>query len=188
MERKDNNLAQFSFYRCPVRNIKPAKSFTLVDAYNYIVSDTAKQRTQQLRSLGDAKLRRAFKADHFDYCTFSGTFTTRNDNALIQHSHLLCVDFDHLQNLDDLRSQLLKDDYFDTQLLFVSPSGDGLKWIIGIDTSRASHLDYFLAITNYIKQTYGILIDQSGKDISRACFLPYDPNCFINQKLINYGN
>ena len=67
-------------------------------------------------------------------------------------------------------------------------AGDGLKWIIEIDTSRASHLDYFLAITNYIKQTYGILIDQSGKDISRACFLPYDPNCFINQKLINYGN
>jgi hypothetical protein len=29
-----------------------------------------------------------------------------------------------LQNLNDLKSRLLADEYFDTQLLFVSPSGD----------------------------------------------------------------
>ena len=187
MERKDNNLAQFSFFRYPISNTRPVKNITLVDAYNYIISDTAKQRTQQLRSLGDAKQRRKFKADNFDYCTFSGTFEYRKDKALIQHSNLLCVDFDHLANLGEFCSKLLRDEYFDTQLLFLSPSGDGLKWIININISKAPHRDYFRAITNYISYTYGVTIDQSGKDISRACFLPCDPNCFINQNRINHG-
>jgi hypothetical protein len=59
---------------------------------------------------------RKFKAKNFDYCTFSGTFTYRNDQSLIKHSGLLCVDFDHLNNIESLFNALLKDDYFDTQL------------------------------------------------------------------------
>ena len=27
---------------------------------------------------------------------------------------------------------------------------------------------------------YGIAIDKSGSDICRACFLPHDPECYIN--------
>ena len=74
----------------------------------------------------------------------------------------------------------LADDYFDTQLLFVSPSGDGLKWIIPIDTSQTPHSEYFTAVAKYVLQTYCIEVDKSGRDISRACFLAYDPNAFIH--------
>lgn len=170
----------FSFFSSPITNTKPSKNFTLLDAYHYIIGDTAKERTQKLRSFDDAKQSRMFKAANFDYCTFSGTFATRTDKALINHSGLLCIDFDHLQNLDSLRSQLLQDEYFDTQLLFRSPSGDGLKWVIEIDISQTPHADYFRAVANYLFQTYGVEADKSGKDVSRACFLPHDPNCFIN--------
>jgi hypothetical protein len=62
------------------------------------------------------------------------------------------------------------------------PSGDGLKWIVEIDLKQGSHQENFLAISNYIKQTYNIEVDKSGKDISRACFLPYDKEVFINSK------
>ena len=127
---------------------------------------------------------RKFKASSFDYCTFSGIFATRNDKALIKHSGLLCLDFDHLQNLDDLKSRLLADEYFDTQLLFVSPSGNGLKWIISIDATTTAHGAYFAAVANYIQQTYGVAVDKSGRDISRACFLPHDPNVYINPQLL----
>ena len=175
----------FSFFHAPITNTKPSSIFTLLDAYHYIIGDTAKERTKKLRSLGDAKQLRMFKAANFDYCTFCGTFTTRTDKALINHSGLLCIDFDHLQKLDSLRSQLLQDEYFDTQLLFRSPSGDGLKWVIEIDISQTSHADYFRSVANYLFQTYGVEADKSGKDISRACFLPHDPNCFINPKYLN---
>ena len=90
------------------------------------------------------------------------------------------MDFDHLPNLSEMKNRLLSDEYFDTQLLFVSPSSDGLKWIISIDTGAATHADYFAAIANYIKQTYQIEVDKSGRDISRACFLPHDPQAYIN--------
>jgi len=97
----------------------------------------------------------------------------------------MCIDFDHVQNTDTLRQALLADEYFDTQLLFVSPSADGLKWIIEIDTQKAPHGEYFVSVANYILQTYSIEVDKSGKDISRACFLPFDPNAFINPLILN---
>ena len=196
--------AFFSFFKAPVRNTIPHKSISLLDAYNYIVGDYAKQRTEKLRSIKDPKQARQFKASTFDYCTFSGMFQTRNDKALISHSGLLCIDFDHLSKtplasgrgvggeVGLLRKQLLQDEYFDTQMLFVSPSGDGLKWIIKISppsgepTVGASqlggftHSNYFAAVANYIQRTYGVEVDKSGRDISRACFLPHDPQAYIN--------
>lgn len=170
----------FSFFKSPISNTKPQKSVSLLDAYNYIVGDYAKNRTEKLRAFSDAKQARTFKAANFDYCTFSGTFNNRNDKALIRHSGLLCVDFDYLKDIQTLFERLLKDEYFDTQLLFRSPSGDGLKWLIPIDTSQTTHGNYFAAVSNYIQQTYGVAVDKSGRDISRACFLPHDPQAFIN--------
>jgi hypothetical protein len=112
--------------------------------------------------------------------TFSGTFSKRNDAALIQHSGLITLDFDHVSNLQELKETLLLDRYFETELMFISPSGDGLKWIISIDLRECNHQDWFQAISAYIKATYQLEVDKSGKDISRACFLPHDPKVYIN--------
>lgn len=45
----------------------------------------------------------------------------------------MCLDFDHVENIMELKQKLLNYEYFDTELLFVSPSGNGLKWIIPVD-------------------------------------------------------
>ncbi len=188
------DLGGFSFFKSPISNVIPHKTVTLLQIYNAIKGDYYKGRTQKLRAIlsplscGEVlggEVARKFKSTNFDYCTFSGTFTTRNDKALIKHSGLLCLDFDHLQNLNDLRSRLLADEYLDTQLLFVSPSGNGLKWIISIDTTQTTHADYFISVSNYLKATYNVEADKSGKDISRACFLPHDPQAYINSKFIS---
>ena len=170
----------FSFFKAPISNTKPHKAVSLLQIYNAIKGDYYKDRTEKLRTISDMQQARKFKAANFDYCTFSGAFTSRNDKALVKHSGLLCVDFDHLNSVETLFNRLLQDDYFDTQLLFRSPSGDGLKWIISIDTTTTQHGDYFAAVANYISQTYGVAVDKSGRDISRACFLPHDPQAFIN--------
>ena len=47
----DIGVRHFSFFKAPVRNTIPYKSISLLDAYNYIVGDYAKQRTEKLRSL-----------------------------------------------------------------------------------------------------------------------------------------
>ena len=69
-----------------------------------------------------------------------------------------------------------------TAKVTVKASGDGLKWIININTAEVSHEEYFNAVANYLRQTYGLEADKSGKDVSRACFLPYDPEAYINPK------
>ena len=170
----------FSFFKSPVSNIKPHKAVSLLQIYNAIKGDYYRERTEKLRTISNVTQARKFKASTFDYCTFSGVFTARNDKALTKHSGLLCLDFDHLNSIETLFNRLLKDEYFDTQLLFRSPSGDGLKWIIAIDTTETTHGDFFAAVANYISQTYGVAVDKSGRDISRACFLPHDPQAFIN--------
>ena len=181
----DIGEASFSFFKAPIKNTIPHKTVSLVQVYNAITGEYYKQNTEKLRSISDVVQARKYKAANFDYCTFSGVFTSRNDKSLVTHSELMCIDFDHVQNLDTLREALLADEYFDTQLLFVSPSGDGLKWIIEIDTRKAPHGEYFASVANYILQTYSVEVDKSGKDISRACFLPFDPNAFINPLLLN---
>ena len=179
-----SGVRYFSFFKAPIKNTIPHKTVSLVQVYNAITGDFYKERTDKLRSFNDLKQARQFKANNFDYCTFSGVFTSRNDKKIVQHSGLMAVDFDHLPNLEEVRQSLLVDEYFDTQLLFVSPSGDGLKWIIPIDTTTTPHGEYFAAVANYILQTYGVEVDKSGRDISRACFLPHDPNAFINPLIL----
>ncbi|HKM94484.1 MAG TPA: BT4734/BF3469 family protein [Prolixibacteraceae bacterium] len=178
-------VPKFSLFRRPITNVLPVKEITLIETYLGIKSKAYKDQTDYLRGLKDKEQMRKVKATQFDYVTFSGTFSKRNDNALLNHSGLLTIDFDHVSNLQHLKNRLLNDEYFETELLFVSPSGDGLKWIIPIDLSEATHLNYFLAVANYIKVAYQLDVDSSGKDVSRACFLPHDPEVYINPKYLN---
>jgi hypothetical protein len=174
----------FSFFKAPITNITPHTQATLRQIYNAIIGNYYKARTKYLRNLTDPKQARQFKAANFDYCTFSGLFTTRSDRAIVKHSGLLCIDFDHLQNLSALKTRLLADEYFETQLLFTSPSGSGLKWIISFDPTETTHSEYFTAVANYIFQSYSVEVDKSGKDLSRACFLPHDPCAYINPQYL----
>ena len=181
-EPDDTWYANCSFFKAPVRNVFPAETLRLHQVFELITSDKYKKITEDLRAITDVKEARKFKANRFDYVTFSGVFEKRNDSNLLHHSNLLTIDFDHLDNLQELKTQLLNDEYFETEMLFTSPSGDGLKWIIRIDILEVSHSEYFIAVANYIKQTYNIEVDQSGKDVSRACFLPYDPTAFLHKR------
>ena len=175
---------KISFFKAPISNTKPYKSITIKDAYNYIVGHYAKEQTATLRSLNDKKRARMYKAANFAYVTFCGEFESRSNDAVKSKSGLICIDFDHIATLEVLFSKLLKDEYFTTVLLFRSPSGDGLKWVIEIPPTGQQHTDFFRAIENYIQQIYQVKIDGSGKDIARACFLPHDPQAYINENYL----
>ncbi len=179
------HIPKFSYFKAPVSNIYPKNTISVVEVYSLIKSTQNTSYTEQLRAIQAKDEARKYKASKFDYVTFSGTFEKRNDKSLLNHSGLLTIDFDHIPNLQQLKNQLLKDEYFETEILFVSPSGDGLKWIIPIDITESTHQNYFNAVANYIKEAYQQEVDKSGKDISRACFLPSDPEVYINPKYLN---
>ena len=80
----------------------------------------------------------------------------------------------------ELRDRLLKDEYFETMLLFRSPGGDGLKWVIPIDLGEKTQEAFFDALWWYCRKTYGVAPDRQCRDVGRACYLPYDPEAYIN--------
>ena len=175
------NEELFSFYKAPIQNTEPLGGVTLETCYEYIISDTAQPATEALRAIDpkDKAKRREFKAKNFDSVTFSGTFTKRGADNLIAHSGLIGLDFDHVPDRVALKEQLLKDPYFQTQLVFTSVSGTGLRWVIEIDLTKADHATWFKALSRYMKETYGISIDPQCSDVCRASFLPYDPEAYL---------
>jgi hypothetical protein len=180
-------LPRFSYYKRPITNVVPCSTITIFDAYTFIRDVTFSDRLLKLRTIENVDQAKQYKRANFDYVTFSGIFEKRKDDKLIQHSGLITIDLDDLDEPELVKKILLKDDNFETALLFCSPSGDGLKWIVEIDISECSHTEYFQAISNYLKVTYRIKVDPSGKDVSRACFIPHDRECFINPKFyMNY--
>lgn len=179
-----NESLVFSYFRKPISNTHPLECVDLKKVYELITGDSFIQTTIKLREITDNKQARTFKSQNFDSVTFSGVFTSREDNALVKHSGLIAIDFDHVSDLHALRTALITDPLLETALLFTSPSGDGIKWIVTLDLEQNNHADYFNALSNYIKQTYLIQIDTSGRNVSRACFLSHDPNCYINPKFV----
>ena len=191
MKTTDITNARFQFYKAPVQTTVSERTMSVADVYNYITTDFgAVEATRSLRNLllrierGEAerRLARDMKARRFDFCTFSGTFSFRRDNCLLKHSGLICLDFDHVgsqQELDSLKSRLTADPYLATVLLFVSPSGDGLKWVVPIDLTRASHESWFKALSNYIRATYQLEVDAQCSNVGRTCFLPHDASCIV---------
>lgn len=178
----DDDFPRFSFFYAPISNITPGPVVTIHDIYRGIRSKRFEYITRELRLMTGADSRRKYKARYFDYVTFSGTFSKRSDKCLVKHSSLLTLDYDHIANLPELKSLLLNDPFFETQLMFVSPSGDGLKWIVEIDLKQFTHLEWFNSIASYVKRQYGLEVDKSGKDVSRACFLCWDPEVYIHPK------
>lgn len=177
---------RFSYFKRPITNVKPLKTVTLVEVYELIRGTTFSGNTAQLRLLSDKKVIRRYKSLHFDYVTFSGIFKERRDENLQHLSNLLTIDMDDIpsQDIPHLKKQLFQDEYFHTELLFTSPSGKGIKWIISYDADRTNHAFFFNAVANYIRSTYKIRVDRSGKDPSRACFLSFDPNCYIHPQYL----
>lgn len=181
------NNCNFSFFRAPIQNTVPKMAFSILDAYRYISEPIAKERTEQLRSMTSHDEVRRFKAQHFDFCTFSGLFSSRSLSRLIQHSGLICVDFDNVEDVPALKQQLLEHEYFETIMMFTSPSGGGVKWIVEVDLQGWEHSRFFKSMANCLKATGLPTVDISGSDVARACFLPYDPNVYIHPKFQDYA-
>jgi len=114
---------------------------------------------------------------------FSGEFSSRSDDALFEHSGLIVLDFDHI-DVQQSKSLLATDEF--VFAVWVSPSGDGLKALIRI-TNPERHRDHFRALKSYFDKSYGLDVDESGINESRACFESYDPDVIINSDSKKFG-
>ena len=120
------------------------------------------------------------KVNDFPAVLFSGCFSgTGKANEIRSMSGLISIDIDHVSDLQTLRERLINDPY--TYLLFVSPSNEGIKIVIKHTLTQPENWQsLFRQLEVYYLENYNIQIDEACKDISRACFLPYDDQIFVN--------
>jgi hypothetical protein len=141
-------------------------------------SDTTKDLVKRIRLEKNKPERQELKKLLPAIC-FSGTFNKRTDASLIQHSGLICLDFDGYSKQKELlqdKENLTKNKYVFS--VFISPSGNGLKVLVKIPADADNHTNYFNSLEKYFNSDY---FDKTSKNLSRVCYESYDPLLHINE-------
>ena len=111
---------------------------------------------------------------------FSGVFNERNSNSLKEHSGLMIMDFDKYPNEEAMFNhlELLKQNKHFI-LLFISPSGNGIKGVIRVsnELNKETHPKVFKEFQNQFEYDY---FDIVNSNIDRVCFESYDPEIYVN--------
>lgn len=154
------------FYRNVGLIIDRIRSGSSKELVNRIRAEKRKQERNDLKKLLPA-------------ICFSGIFNKRTDASLVQHSGLICLDFDGYQKSKDLlqdKENLSKNKY--VYSVFTSPSGNGLKVLVKIPADQDNHINYFNSLEKHFNSPY---FDKTSKNVSRVCYESYDPLIFVNE-------
>jgi predicted P-loop ATPase len=109
------------------------------------------------------------------YVTVSGTFSERKITGLTKHSGFIAIDVDDVDP-EEVKSMVCPDRY--VYAAFTSISGRGLCIVFRINPEK--HAEAFEGLQEYLYINYGVVIDPSGKDVSRPRFISFDPHLFHN--------
>jgi hypothetical protein len=113
--------------------------------------------------------------------TPSGKFVGgRKPEFLAEYSGFIILDIDKLSPEDLKKAAHSANQSEFTYASFISPSGNGLKILVQVNSEKASHKDAFLAVQAYYEKLMNLSIDKSGKDITRLCFFSFDAELYLN--------
>jgi len=113
--------------------------------------------------------------------TPSGKFVGgRKLEFLTEYSKFIILDIDKLSITDLQNAKHLVNQSEFTYASFISPSGNGLKILVKIDTPKSEHKGTFLKVQAHYESILKLEIDKSGKDLTRLCFCSWDENLFHN--------
>ncbi|WP_348825655.1 VapE domain-containing protein [Flavobacterium aestuarii] len=100
---------------------------------------------------------------------------------LAEYSKCIILDIDKLSPADLQNASHLANQSEFTFASFISPSGNGLKILVKIETPKTEHKETFLLIQEHYEKLLNLEIDKSGKDITRLCFYSWDENLYLNE-------
>ena len=113
--------------------------------------------------------------------TPSGKFVGgRKLEFLTEYSKCIILDIDKLTKEQLQNAKHLANQSEFTYASFISPSGNGLKILVKIDTPKAEHKETFLKVQAHYEEMLKLEIDKSGKDLTRLCFYSWDENLYHN--------
>ena len=159
-----------------IREKVPTKSIPIDIFLAYIKDGHWQDETLRIRVIKDKAERQKAKQD-IPYVTVSGQFKERSVAGLIEHSGFIAIDIDNLEDPEDIKSFVCCDPH--VYACFTSISNTGLCVIFKINPEK--HLESFLGIQQYLFELGQIVIDVTGKDVSRARYVSWDQDIYINE-------
>lgn len=150
----------------------------VTEIFERIRQEKVKDLVNKIRSADNPSLVKSLK-DQLPSICFSGIFYKREDDALIAHSGLICLDFDKYATDEDMladRQRFEQDEY--VYCLFVSPSGNGLKVLVKIPHDPDNHKLYFNALRQHFDSEH---FDEKCSNVSRVCYESIDPDIYVNE-------
>lgn len=147
------------------------------DALNRIKNGVSKDKVFEIRKTQDKEKANELKKNLPSAC-FSGKFTDRKDELLIEHSGYIVLDFDNVENVEYSKNQTFKHDF--VKAAWISPSGKGVKALVKI-ADGSKHKEHFQAL----QETFTNL-DKSGINVSRVCYESYDSDILIRENESTY--
>lgn len=157
----------------------------LLEVLEEIKSDKYQSEINSIRYAlhkGDEKLADEIKSGLIGF-TSSGTFDNNRTKAnIVSYSQILGLDFDDIpvEEINNLVSLINGCEY--TFASFISPSGEGLKVFIKINSNAEQHTTAYSQVANFYKKLSGYDFDAKCKDITRLCFVSCDADLFINEE------
>ena len=150
-----------------LQEIKTERWKTKIEEVRYHISNGDKNKAKYIKNglpafTISATFKGGRKKEHFD------TYT-----------NLLHLDYDHIDNAEELRAKVIDIPY--TYAAFISPSGNGLKVFVKSDNTLSTHEYTFNALRSYYDEIVGVDSDRNVKDITRLCFVSYDPDLYFNE-------
>jgi len=154
-----------SFYN--VQCTEPHDSITFMEYLNKIQNGTWANTVNSYRKADLEK-------KNLPCFTISGTFHSRSNDGLIEHSGIIAIDIDHKG--DELDVSGLKSDPY-LYAIHQSVGGKGYVAYFLIDPNK--HTESFHGLQNYLLTKYNLNIDQACKDVARLRIVSFDPEMTI---------
>jgi hypothetical protein len=161
----------------------PVENVSLIILSNRIASGKYKEQVDEIRELiaQDKTEEAQTKKQQLPAFTPSATFKEKRLLPnMEQYSGFVHLDFDKLtpEQISAAFQIIAAIPY--TFLCFISPSGNGLKVFIEVNTGAEHHDTAYQQVMQYYENATGLKADVRCKDITRLCFVSHDPQLYKN--------
>jgi hypothetical protein len=157
-----------------IRNVIPIDNLDLEAYFSGVKSGTWEDEIHIIRTQTNEKAKDALKRT-LERVTFSGTFSKRTNDGLLEHSSIIAIDLDDLNDAENTKKILSGDKY--VYAAFVSSGGRGLTVLFKINGKK--HRESFLGISEYLLLTYGLLADPGSISVVKPFGVTFDPFIYV---------
>ena len=144
-----------------------------------IKSGEYEELINELRALPSKLEMNKFKTSKLPAFTYSVNCNgPHNQKNIDNYLGVIGIDYDNVENPEQLKEKVI--DVDTTMAAFISPSGNGLKVFVKVDSDQADHKKAFKFVNDYYADLLQLDYDPSVKDLTRLCFVSHDTDAYIN--------